>query len=43
MDTAKFFSDFLIVMVATAAVVAPRALEAYLAVREQDKTEQTWE
>ena len=40
MDLTKFLSDFAIVTVATAIVLTPRALEAYLALREQKNAAQ---
>ena len=43
MDLTKFLSDFLIVMIATATVLAPRVLEACLALHKKNDPEQAGE
>ena len=43
MDLTKFLSDFLIVAITTSIVLAPRALEAYLALHEEENAEQAGE
>ncbi|HEY0791639.1 MAG TPA: hypothetical protein VGD78_11295 [Chthoniobacterales bacterium] len=43
MDLAKFISDFSVVTLTTALVLAPRALDTYWAIREEKKAEQASE
>ena len=43
MDLTKFVSDFAVVTLSTALVLAPRALDAFWAIREEKRAEQSAE